>query len=186
MKTIDARKRLNAEHMHELLSSATLYNVSLDGLFVETSLSESQLREMFETQKYGSMADESIMTIESSDVQLTLIGIDYHYWRTARRLNKLFGEPVIKKVKAEKIIETIKVAVAVIDFSNMLIDIKDQFEGTKKEAIEFINRQNAMIQMKSFFEDVPVFVIGYDDMTDLSDPEIWHTLEEYEQQGVIE
>lgn len=177
MTIIDGKRKLNPDQMHEFLSACKEDDAILVMIdTIERQYTTSTLRSFFEQQEFPECKEDLPITIASNDAMLEILGIDYNWWAGTRRLNKLFGGPVVKK--STKKIEDEPVSV------NVIVGIKYEdeedsvqfFEGSRKLAVEWLNKNYQLYSLKSFFKKKILVSIDKDE---------FKSIDEYVQEGRI-
>lgn len=172
--TIDARKKLNAQLMSEFLkdlqnNQEIVIKIELEELKTVTA-TVNTLRSIFEKQDFNYVDDDVVMTFTVEDRELIMLGLDYKWWNTTRRLNKLFSLPIVKtSTKREVIIRTVGVRYA--DGTNELMHT-----GTTKECVNWLNRMYATYLIDKFFKvDVELSIR----------PDEWKPFKDYVEEGAL-
>lgn len=154
MITIDARKRLNADLMHEFLKDVQLdeqitvtvqYVSNTDTVIKQLHVASKDLRQFFEIQEFDYISDDAMVNLTVCDRQLLMIGLDYKWWHTARRLNKLFAEPTEKKPKQVKQSNDITVGIRYADKT-----LEVFHTGPMKDCVKWLNDTYTKYYIKAF------------------------------------
>lgn len=175
MTEINGKRCLNQNHMAELLQSGPSDEpviVLIEG--VERQFTLGTLRELFEKQEFPNMPEDDEVVICSTNAILTILGIDYNWWNTTRRINKLFGgatAPKAKKKSEPEPTNNIVVGIAYEDFSDQQF-----FEGTRKQCVEWLNKNYQLYCIKAFFNKKVLVSLVNDE---------WKSIDEYVQEGRI-
>lgn len=205
---IDAKKALKPWHIQQFKENqaddvnVVMYIEHTQAIF-ERPLKD--MRKFFEDEEVEkNVSDDNCVISFMTDAKvLQILGIDYNWWiavirgKKYRRLEKLFPdacseEPI--KNQSENLIkppqerktskkrndsQTIFKCACGIKNGEQIEDI-ETFEGTYKETIAFINRQNQIRQIRSFFKAEIVFCVNCD-----ASEKNWFTVNELIEKGVF-
>lgn len=189
MINIDGVRKLKSKHMKEFINALsdtdTVY-VFVNGAALEPTFNKTNLREAFENEVVKSQItnDNDDIIFAADEVSLMIAGIDFTWWNTdSSSLDKLFGA---KKKKSEptSVDTTLKIAAGTLTDAGVIEIV--EFEGSKKDAISFINETYCKKTLRSKFEAVIVFNIAYDSEEALHDVSNWFTFEQLEEAGIFE
>lgn len=161
----------------------------------------NNLREYFETDKTVKIfekAEGEFCSLANSSTLLIVDVTDMLWWLQRRKNGEFYRMPkmfdveinVQKSTKSTKsktstrVAKTIKVAAGVMNGAE--IEELDIYEGDRKSAIQFINNYFAKSQIRTNFESVVKFVVGYENDEELTISTNWKTIDELEAEGMVE
>ena len=137
---------------------------------------------------HSTIKNDDSITFSCEEEVLIFIGLDYLWWsKTSTKLNKLFSMTTEKKEKSEQKAKKsdiqIKVAMSAWKDDELLELLT--FEGSNKEAIDFINLNYNKLEVRHFNDCVVKICINYASDEELYDLTKWYTLQELITKGVF-
>ncbi len=183
MNVIDAKNILTKEMMDQFLSS-----IKADDMIViitpefELTCNKNTLKDTYRSAKlldiskeYGDTVE---ITIATEDSALLLTGYDITWWNeNTRRINKLFKD--VESITKETTYGIACGSVCETTEGNQITDIHT-FKGSKKEMIEFINKEITERTLQSFMTDKILFSMNY-----FEEKHSWKTIDELLETGVL-
>lgn len=187
----DGRKKLSPEivkSFYDTISDDENIICIKDELIYFKCKKNELLDNMFSKNLFDSFNENAEFSIKTSTNSLMLLAIDFTWWSTTRRRNKMFKEvlenstvvPTPKKVEKEE--QSYSMACATLQEGN--ITNISVFVGTKKDIIRFMNEQIQKRMVDSFLKSEPVFNLAYDESAPLL-VEDWMTIDELAEAGIV-
>lgn len=181
MNVIDAKNILTKEMMDKFLSQ-----IKSDDMIVvitpnfELTCNKNTLKDTYRSSQLLDLVNEFGDTIEitiaTEECALLLTGYDISWWnKNTRRINKLFKDVFVQMT-------TYEIACGSVHESsegNEIVDIHT-FKGSKKEMIDFINKEITDRMLQSFMADKVLFSMDYSE-----EKHSWKTIDELLETGVF-
>lgn len=180
MQTINAKRLLSQDHMYLFLT-----NISDDDPIIislpseEITTNKSGLYDFFKQQKYADLPDDAEILIANEFAVLEIVGYDYTWWNTTRRVNRLFSGPKKAKLQStdnstEEVSSLIRVSIG-YNVNDNISDV-ETFTGNRKQAAEWLNKQYQLYSIRAMFNKPIVIAIN---------DQPWQAINEYVLDGRI-
>ena len=180
MQTINAKRLLSQDHMHLFLTNISDNDPIIISLpSEEITTDKAGLYDFFKQQKYADLPDDAEILIANEFAVLEIVGYDYTWWNTTRRVNRLFSGPKKAKLQStDNSTEEVSSLICVSIGYNVNDNISDveTFTGNRKQAVEWLNKQYQLYSIRAMFNK-PI-VISINDQP-------WQTINEYVLDGRI-
>ena len=188
MELIDARKKLNEKVMKQFLDNCD------DEVLVQIEQNDEQKDEQIYAKKDLRMFFVENQTLDVNDsiyfcsekLVLLFSTDDYNWWRTEKRLKKLFGDVVtrVKRVELGKTEGAHNISIAKERLINPTTNeielvVLANFTGSEKQCLEFLTNHYALFKIKHLFDGDYDIVVKIDDSC-------WMNEEQMKEKGVME
>lgn len=190
MTTIDASKGLtqaNIKAFGQLVKDDELITVEYDNKKIE-SVKQNFAESFLSSDMFDNVDEKVIFTIKAPSVEITTDVYNFNWWKKTKKriekfhLNLTGSELVESKPNVDTYDDEYSIAIATL-VEGKLTNIK-HLSANKKDAIKFVNDEIATRYIDSVLKAKLVINLCYEE-ADNENTEVWFTLDELENMGVI-